>query len=541
VRTALDELIDNSIEAGASTIHIKYLHPEKSSSKVNGIAVIDNGPGMMPKMLRHAVAWGGTHRADQRSGLGRFGFGLPSASVNQTRKYSVYSKVEGGEWHGITIDLDDIKAGAYSDEIGRIVSPEAEQCALPEKLERHISKNLKGFKSGTIVVWWDPDRIKWKTTTALQRNLITHFGVMFRNYIGQVKLVLNGVRVKPVDPLFITRGNLGFEENGLMAEALDPISVPVKDKNTGENSGVISVRLAAYRPGFYAEAPNVDKKASAKSTRFRVKNDHRGIIVCRMGRQIDVTERTPWKGLLKFSNDDRYWGCEIDFPAELDEEFTIANSKQGVVTTDRIWDLLEKAGVKSAILAARSLYRQRQKENDAEPSTPNPEVPRPSEESLANSEKFRKKKVKSSKEREEAAKNTLEKYLEDKSEKTGRDRKSVEEEFKSELKKRKYKVEFESIKGGNFYRIEQRGGLYVLTLNRLHRFYTDLYAASHLNTFHRSALEILIFTHGLGELDAIGNEDKTMFYHAEVREWSSLLDGALSQLPKSELDTDIAT
>jgi hypothetical protein len=40
--------------------------------------------------------------------------------------------------------------------------------------------------------------------------------------------------------------------------------------------------------------------------------------------------------LEKFCNDDRYWGVEIDFPADLDEEFSIANNRQGVVLSERI-------------------------------------------------------------------------------------------------------------------------------------------------------------------------------------------------------------
>ena len=51
--TALDELIDNSYEAGASNIHI-VLYDDGSGRKNNctQIAVIDDGGGMIPEMIQ---------------------------------------------------------------------------------------------------------------------------------------------------------------------------------------------------------------------------------------------------------------------------------------------------------------------------------------------------------------------------------------------------------------------------------------------------------------------------------------------------------
>ena len=86
--TALDELIDNSVEAGATQVLIALGYSGSSTAKPDAIAVIDDGHGMPRNMLRRAAAWGGTHRhgRETRTGLGRFGFGLPSASVNQARR-----------------------------------------------------------------------------------------------------------------------------------------------------------------------------------------------------------------------------------------------------------------------------------------------------------------------------------------------------------------------------------------------------------------------------------------------------------------------
>src|SRR4051812_10329965 len=49
--TALDELIDNSIEAGAEHVHVAFGFDE-SDAKPTSIAVIDDGAGMVPDMVR---------------------------------------------------------------------------------------------------------------------------------------------------------------------------------------------------------------------------------------------------------------------------------------------------------------------------------------------------------------------------------------------------------------------------------------------------------------------------------------------------------
>jgi hypothetical protein len=75
---AIAELIDNSIQAYADRIDILFGYDGSTSEKKpTQVAVIDNGHGMEAAMIRMAVMWGGTHRENDRSGLGRYGYGLP--------------------------------------------------------------------------------------------------------------------------------------------------------------------------------------------------------------------------------------------------------------------------------------------------------------------------------------------------------------------------------------------------------------------------------------------------------------------------------
>ena len=87
---AAREIVDNSLEAKADKIHVVFdTVKNKTREVVKSVAFIDNGAGMVPKMARFALSWGGGTHFDDPSFIGKFGFGLPNASINQTRKVKV--------------------------------------------------------------------------------------------------------------------------------------------------------------------------------------------------------------------------------------------------------------------------------------------------------------------------------------------------------------------------------------------------------------------------------------------------------------------
>ena len=80
---AVAELIDNALQAYADRIDVLFGYDGSTSNKKPAqLAVVDNGHGMEPDMIRMAVMWGGTHRENDRHGLGRYGYGLPCSSVS---------------------------------------------------------------------------------------------------------------------------------------------------------------------------------------------------------------------------------------------------------------------------------------------------------------------------------------------------------------------------------------------------------------------------------------------------------------------------
>src|SRR5687767_10303763 len=85
---ALAELIDNALEAEATKISIELI---EDTERTLTVAVLDNGKGMTPSVLRLALQFGGSTRFNSRAGIGRYGMGLPNSSLSQTRRSDVYT------------------------------------------------------------------------------------------------------------------------------------------------------------------------------------------------------------------------------------------------------------------------------------------------------------------------------------------------------------------------------------------------------------------------------------------------------------------
>ena len=94
--SALSELIDNSIEAEAKNIKILVFEKSETVSnrpmkRISEIVIFDDGIGMDEKTLKTSLQFGNGTKLDSREGIGRFGIGLPMASISQCQNIKVYS------------------------------------------------------------------------------------------------------------------------------------------------------------------------------------------------------------------------------------------------------------------------------------------------------------------------------------------------------------------------------------------------------------------------------------------------------------------
>lgn len=351
---ALAELIDNSIQAYAERIDLVLGYADGGSTvKPKQLAVIDDGHGMDPGMLRLAMMWGGTHRENDRNGLGRFGYGLPCATVSMGRRFTIYSKLRGGRCYSVSLDLDLLDNGSYQIDGSGIAIPAAKPAVLPGFVIDAIERNHpQGWESGTVVVIDKLDRLDWATATGLRRNLLRHFGVTYHKLLTATAIHVDGEEVRPIDPLFLDpEGEFHALDND-RAQALDPLTIAI-DCGDGV-SGDLTLRYSWLPPSFGATDKSRDAIGLNANARFPIIKAYHGLVFSRNGRVVDVQSRTPWT---TFINNDRYIRVEVEFSASLDEAFGVTTSKQQVSLSPEMWNHLHIAGLPKAIEHLRSKVR----------------------------------------------------------------------------------------------------------------------------------------------------------------------------------------
>jgi Histidine kinase-, DNA gyrase B-, and HSP90-like ATPase len=532
--TAMDELLDNAFEAGASVAHVAFGFESKSGKKPSHVAVIDNGVGMIPEMIRLSVLWGGTDRENSRSGIGRFGYGLPSSCMSQGRRFEVYSRVEGGDWHVCAIDLDEIEAGNFASADGEIVVPAARKAKLPRFVSDHLKEHFEtgDLKQGTVVVIDKLDSVTWTTANALQDNLLKHFGVTYHKLRANFDIWVNGVRCEPIDPLFLTPGYRWYDLDAERAKALDPLIIDVKNKETREPLGKLTVRFS-YMPVSFG---SVDKGGKAigknQNARFWAMKEYNGFIISRMGRVIDTVRYSP---LTTFVNNDRYFKIEIDFDAELDEEFNVPTNKQRVDVSDRIWEILEEHGLGKAIEQLRREFRKEKADKATDNDTSDGEQ-RPSETAMEKTAKLSPRiSPEVASKRHKEGQRRLEQEIEKRAHESGKSTDEVRRELEAEFASRPYRVQKRAVPGGNFFDVEQIGGSKVLWINTATRFFNEVYAGPDSTPSLRFGLEVMLFSIGDRILDA--QDELRSTYSYEVPEWSKKLEFALGLLNSSVIAT----
>lgn len=342
---AIAELVDNSIQAYAETVDIVFGYDVQGSvRKPTHLAIIDDGHGMDRDMLRFAMMWGGTHRENDRGGLGRFGYGLPCATVSVGRRFTIYSKIRGAPLYAVTLDLDNMREAAI---------PAAEPAELPHFLHDAIRRAYPdGWRAGTVIVIEKLDRLDWTTATGLRRNLVRQFGVAYHKLLRATRVHVDGEQVRPIDPLFLDPDADLHDLDEDRAIALDPMIVRIEGDEG--RVGEVMLRYAWLPPSFAATDKVRDAIGINANDRFPIIKQYHGIIFSRNGRLVDVQSRTPWT---IFINNDRYIRIEIEFSAALDEAFGVTTSKQQVSVSPEMWDRLRVAGLHKAIEHLRAKVR----------------------------------------------------------------------------------------------------------------------------------------------------------------------------------------
>ena len=204
IRTAIADIIDNSITAEATIIDIRL----RSEGDFPYIVFIDDGRGMSGVTARHAMQLAGTYSSEGReeSDLGRFGLGLKTASLSQCKRLTLVTKLADGTVTALVWDLDHI---ADTKQWSLLVLDAQEYSGLPG------FGQLSSMTQGTLVLWEKLDRIGtgFDRSRALDAALVDvaeHVSLVFHRFLAgedslpKLRIVLNGTEIVPADP-FLAR------------------------------------------------------------------------------------------------------------------------------------------------------------------------------------------------------------------------------------------------------------------------------------------------------------------------------------------------
>lgn len=204
-KTAVADLVDNSIAAHASNVWLRFTWAGRNST----VSLLDDGHGMSAAELETAMTLGSRSPLEQRgtADLGRFGLGLKTASLSQCTRLVVSSRrkdqpVSTRVWDLSTVEqMDD---WIVHDEIASD--------------EHSFIAGLHNLASGTLVLWRQLDRLAGDfdeenesarlTFQGVARDVERHLAMTFHRFLEgprpRLRIYINGqdeeFRIRAWDP-----------------------------------------------------------------------------------------------------------------------------------------------------------------------------------------------------------------------------------------------------------------------------------------------------------------------------------------------------
>lgn len=319
LETAISDIIDNSITAGAKRIRII----SEACVDEPFIAIVDDGAGMTENELIAAMRPGSRHPLSARDepDLGRFGLGLKSASFSQCRRLTVVSRKDG-KTSAAVWDLDDV---AIRNEW---------KVQLPDDVSGSPGVGELG-NVGTLVLWQKLDRLTGsvshnaaKRAEIINRRIAEaerHLRLVFHRFTENPKLLcimLNGRLLLPLDPF--ARKN--------------PATIVDPEERLSLNGS--EVRIQSFTLPHHRQMSKTEWEDIA-GTEGHLKSQ--GFYLYRGGRLILYGT---WFGLCRQSELTKLSRVRIDIPNSMDADWKIDVKKSSAqlppVVRDRLRNVIER-------------------------------------------------------------------------------------------------------------------------------------------------------------------------------------------------------
>ena len=335
---AVAELVDNSIDARTSRVDILIREHQvrlnqRTRWRVAQLAVFDNGHGMSSDTLVQALRSGGRQPSQSVQQIGKYGMGLPTASVSQCRRLDVWTWDNGiDQCHHSYIDIEEIEEGT------QLEVPEPDSCPVPREWLDMVSLGTLNPEHGTLVVWSDPDRIVAQSRTIFDQ-VEEEVGRIYRRYIYEDELSIRMASfrlgesvpqidrdVRPNDPMYIMKDS-STPEPWDKTPMFKPFTTKEFTLNAyGREESVEVVYSIAKQ-----EALGERKGELPGNTNYgRHARKNMGISVVRENRGILLEHFFNTEGGGGSLPQNRWWGCEVRFGSGCDDLFGVDHNKQMV-------------------------------------------------------------------------------------------------------------------------------------------------------------------------------------------------------------------
>jgi hypothetical protein len=347
LREAVADLVDNSVDAGARTVLIRFF---RDGDQLRSLALIDDGRGMTAHELEEAMRFGSRTKKTNKD-LGKYGMGLKSASLNHARSLTVIAR-RAGEVSARRWTFESIQADW---KLETIDASDAERI-----LDRDWNV-LVPKPSGTLILWEDIPRFAATAGSAAQRfgqysrSFADHLGLHFHRFLEDGRLAIH------VDLEDERTAQAGFTRT---ITPLDPF--PDRSGRRG------------YPATFRAQLPvygqlNFDGHiwpAKSRDPRYKLG----GAVAARQGfyfyRNDRLIQAGGWNGWRHDAEPHASLArVSVDLPPRLDDAFAISVQKSGVDVPPGFLDAVDQARsgnttMADYIRAAIEVYRSAQRDHD---------------------------------------------------------------------------------------------------------------------------------------------------------------------------------
>ena len=348
--TAIADLVDNSVAAGANRVNIEtHFAPNESY-----VLVSDDGEGMTRDNLLESLRFG-SRRTYEHNELGRFGLGLKTGSFSQCRRLTVVTRHSPKQRriHVQTLDLTVIE---------RLDQWVVHVDESSQAIDRAVSILEEG--PGTVVVWEDLDRILperyaesgWgrRRLTSLANKAAQHLSMVFHRFIegmdGRPELVLsvNGEKLLAWDP---------FARSELHTKAFPEERFEIETRG-----GSADVRFRGFvlpPRGRFSNPDEFERMSGPLKW-----NRQQGLYIYRADRLVQFGG---WCGVRGIDEHTKLARASIDSDTDLDEAFQINVAKMRVDLPPALKQMIERP-IHELCMTADDAYRKAA--NQSEKRTP---------------------------------------------------------------------------------------------------------------------------------------------------------------------------